>query len=183
MGEHEVARCRAVFLDRDGVIVRATVREGKPYPPATLDELELTEDASQACQLLKQAGFLLVVATNQPDVGRGAQSRTIVEQMHAHLAAQLPIDSIEVCYDAGNAPSEFRKPAPGMLLRASSELGIDLKRSFMVGDRWRDIDCGYVAGCTTIFIDRGYCESLRQPPDYRVSSLLEAANIILESER
>ena len=180
MGEHEVAVLhRAVFLDRDGTVTRAIVRDGKPYAPTTLDEFQLVVDAVEACRRLKAVGFLLVIATNQPDVGRGVQKKEVVEQMHALLLKQLPLDRIEVCYDSGDAPSKFRKPAPGMLLRAARKLGIDLKRSFMVGDRWRDIDCGHVAGCTTILIDYGYREPLRQPPDHRVKSLLDAVSVIL----
>lgn len=176
MGEHEVA---AVFLDRDGVINRAVIRDGLPYSPDTLEEFHLVDDAVEACRRLKAAGFLLVIATNQPDVRRGTQKRAIVESMHARLMRELPIDHIEVCYDSGETPSEFRKPAPGMLLRAARELGIDLQQSFMVGDRWRDVDCGHAAGCTTVFIDCAYREALRQAPDYRVKTLGEAAKVIL----
>lgn len=68
-----------------------------------------------------------------------------------------------------------------MLLGTAEELGIDLRRSWMVGDRWRDIDCGYAAGCRTVFIDYGYAEPLRQPPNCWAKSLAEAANIILMS--
>lgn len=173
---------RAVFLDRDGVINRPIVRDGKPYPPTTPQEFELLPEVAEACQLLKQRGFYLVVVTNQPDVGRGTQSCEAVEQMHARMCALLPmIDRVEVCYDSGKgAPSEFRKPAPGMLLRAAQALDIDLPQSFMVGDRWRDVDCGHAAGCTTIFVDYRYDEALRQQPDFRVASLMEAARLIVE---
>ena len=173
---------RAVFLDRDGVINQPKVVEGKPYPPAAVEEFILLPGVVEACQSLKQAGFLLVVVTNQPDVGCGTLSREAVEAIHAHLCKLLPIDRVEVSYDSGreNPPSEFRKPRPGMLLRAAGELGIDLEKSFMVGDRWRDIDCGHAAGCTTIFIDYGYDEPLRQPPHFRVANLMAAARIILE---
>jgi D-glycero-D-manno-heptose 1,7-bisphosphate phosphatase len=175
---------RAVFLDRDGVINRAVPREGKPYPPASVAEFELLPGVAEACAQLKAAGFLLVVATNQPDVGRGTQRREAVEEMHAAMHAALPIDRVEVCYDRGQgAPSEFRKPAPGMLLRAAHELGIDLAQSWMVGDRWRDIDCGAAAGCRTVFIDHGYDEVLRQPPDFRAANLRDAAEIILAQDR
>jgi D-glycero-D-manno-heptose 1,7-bisphosphate phosphatase len=169
---------KAVFLDRDGTINRAFVREGKPYPPASLSEFELLPDAVDACRVLKSAGFLLIVATNQPDVGRGTSTREAVEEIHAFVSEQLPIDRIEVCYDSGDEPSECRKPRPGMLLRAAGELGIDLKASWMVGDRWRDIDCGQAAGCRTVFIDNGYTEELRARPDFRVTSLMEAAQRI-----
>jgi D-glycero-D-manno-heptose 1,7-bisphosphate phosphatase len=170
---------RAVFLDRDGVLNLPVVREGKPFPPATPEEFELYPDALPACRRLREAGFLLVVATNQPDVGRGTMSRDVVEALHRRLLAELPIDRVEVCYDGGEAPSEFRKPAPGMLLRAARDLGIDLPVSWMVGDRWRDVDCGRAAGCRTAFIDRGYSERLRSPPDFTVGGLAEAAEIIL----
>jgi D-glycero-D-manno-heptose 1,7-bisphosphate phosphatase len=174
-----------VFLDRDGVINRALVRNGRPYPPASIKEFEILPGVAEACAKLKQAGFLLVVATNQPDVGRGTMRLETVETIHAHLRRELPVDRVEVCYHPGQGASECdcRKPRPGMLLRAARELGIDLRRSFMVGDRWRDIDCGHAAGCTTILIDYAYDEALRQPPDHRVKSLREAADMILDLSR
>jgi D-glycero-D-manno-heptose 1,7-bisphosphate phosphatase len=172
----------AVFLDRDGVLSRPIIRDGVPYAASTLEEFILLPETPEACQRLKQAGFLLVVATNQPDVGRGQLDRKVVEAMHAKMRAELPIDRVEVSYDPGGAkePSSDRKPAPGMLLRAARELSIDLARSFMVGDRWRDIDCGHSVGCTTIWIDLGYKEKLRQVPDYTVRSLTEAVEVILQ---
>ncbi len=171
---------RAVFLDRDGVLNRTLEREGKPYPPTALDELEILPGVPEACTLLKKAGFLLVVATNQPDVGRGTLRQEVVEELNAHLCRLLPIDRVEVCYHPGGAVEcDCRKPKPGMLLRAARDLDIDLARSWMIGDRWRDIDCGHAAGCRTVFIDRGYAEALRQAPDFRVRDALEAAAIIL----
>ena len=171
---------RAVFLDRDGVINRPVVRGGKPFPPVTVDEFELLPGIPEACARLRAAGYLLILATNQPDVGRGTLAREIVEAMHAKMTALAPMDRVEVCYDPGQGvPSEFRKPAPGMLLRAAAELGIDLAQSWMVGDRWRDIDCGSRAGCRTVFIDWGYDEELRAQPDFRVANLAEAAAVIL----
>ncbi|MBI5384496.1 MAG: HAD family hydrolase [Verrucomicrobia bacterium] len=174
---------RAVFLDRDGVVNRALERDGKPYPPTSLAEFEILPGVPEACAKLKQAGFLLVVATNQPDVGRGTLAQSVVEEIHAHLRRALPIDRVEVCYHPGGGQSDCdcRKPKPGMLLRAARDLGLDLARSWMVGDRWRDIDCGRAADCRTIFIDYGYAEELKQAPDFRCGSLLEAAEIILSS--
>ena len=172
---------RAVFLDRDGVVNRALERDGLPYPPASLGEFEIFPEVPEACCRLKQAGFLLIVATNQPDVGRGTLKQEIVEKIHAHLMAQLPIDRVEVCYHSGKDDSkcDCRKPKPGMLLRAARELGIDLAQSWMVGDRWRDVDCGHAAGCRTIFIDCGYAEELKQKPDFSAGNLAGAADIIL----
>ena len=172
---------RAVFLDRDGVINRALERESKPYPPRSLDEFEILPGVAAACEKLKRGGYLLVVATNQPDVGRGTMAKELVETIHAEMCRQLPIDRVEVCFHPGQGKSacDCRKPKPGMLLRAARELGIDLKESWMVGDRWRDVDCGHAAGCRTIFIDRGYAEELRQKPHFSAGNLAKAADIIL----
>jgi len=172
---------RAVFLDRDGVINKAIVRDGKPYPPTCLEEFAILDGVPEALSQLKAHWFSLIVATNQPDVGRGTLAKDIVEQMHAKMCQDLPIDRVEVCYHPGGAEySAFRKPAPGMLLRAARELGINLEQSYMIGDRWRDIDCGAAAGCKTIFIDCGYDETLRRQPDFRAANLTEAVKIILE---
>jgi D-glycero-D-manno-heptose 1,7-bisphosphate phosphatase len=172
---------KAVFLDRDGVINRALERDGKPYPPTSLGELEILPGVPEACARLKAAGFLLVVATNQPDVGRGTLRQEVVDAIHAHLCRVLPIDRVEVCYHpGGQTVCDCRKPKPGMLLRAARELDIELSQSWMVGDRWRDIDCGHAAGCRTIFVDYGYAETLRAPPGFTCRSLLEATGIILQ---
>lgn len=174
----------AVFLDRDGVINRPVVRAGLPYPPGTVEEFDIYEDVPEGCRRLKAAGFVLVVATNQPDVGRGTQSREQVEAIHATMRAALPeIERVEVSYDPGGAgiAAPRRKPAPGMLLDAAGALGIELTRSFMIGDRWRDIDCGHAANCRTIFLDRGYREELRTVPDWTVGSFAEAVAIILDA--
>lgn len=174
---------RAVFLDRDGVINQTRVIEGKPYPPLTTEEFIILPGVPEACEKLKAAGYLLVVATNQPDVGRGTLKQEVVEMIHAYMCQRLPIDRVEVCYHAGRGTSSCtcRKPRPGMLLSAAEALSIEIGQSWMVGDRWRDIDCGHAAGCRTLFIDYGYDEPLKQQPDYRVKSLLEAAEIILKS--
>jgi D-glycero-D-manno-heptose 1,7-bisphosphate phosphatase len=172
---------RAVFLDRDGVINRPVVIDGKPYPPRSPAEFELLPGVTEACSRLRAAGFLLVVVTNQPDVGRGTLDRAIVETIHAEMRRRLPIDLVKVCYHAGEKygePCVCRKPKPGMLLEAARELGIDLAMSFMVGDRWRDIDCGKRAGCRTVFIDWNYDEPLREVPDLRAGSLLDAARLL-----
>ena len=184
-GKRKAEMHRAVFLDRDGVINRALERESKPFPPRSLDEFEILPEVPGACAKLKAAGYLLVVATNQPDVGRGTLQQQTVEKIHAHMMTQLPIDRVEVCYHSGKGASDCacRKPKPGMLLNAARELGIDLAQSWMVGDRWRDVDCGHAAGCRTIFINCGYAEELRQKPDFSAGNLAEAADIILRESK
>jgi D-glycero-D-manno-heptose 1,7-bisphosphate phosphatase len=171
---------RAVYLDRDGVLNRAVVRDGKPYPPATPAELEILPGVPQALARLRSAGFRLVVLTNQPDVGRGTMPIETVKAIHACMAAALPLDAIEVCLHGGHEACDCRKPRPGMLLRDGAAYGIDLRRSFIVGDRWRDIDAGAAAGCRTILIDAGYDERApTYPPDHVCGSLTEAADWIL----
>jgi D-glycero-D-manno-heptose 1,7-bisphosphate phosphatase len=176
----------AVFLDRDGTLNRQIIRDGRPFPPANLDQFALFPDVPAACAQLAAAGFALVVATNQPDVGRGTQSRAMVEAMHTRLRAWVPaIEHIEVCYASGldksAPPDRRRKPEPGMLVDAALALDLDLSRSWIVGDRWRDIDCGRRAGVRTVFIDFGYAEELGEPPDFTVRSFAEAAAVILKS--
>jgi len=182
MGKHEVAR-RAVFLDRDGVINRVAVRNGTPHPPSHVEEFELYDDVPDGCARLKAANFLLVVITNQPDVGRGTQSRETVEAMNLKMKLALPLlDRIEVCYHAGGRygqPCDCRKPRPGLILRAAAELNIDPKTSYVIGDRWRDVDCARAAGCHAIFIQREYKESLREAPDFTVANFNEAVSAVL----
>ena len=180
MGIHEVTR--AVFLDRDGVLNQSVVRHGTPHPPAGLDELAIYPDASEALRRLKQAGYLLIVVTNQPDIARGTQSRTAVDQINAAIGAVLPIDEFVVCAhdDAANCPC--RKPKPGMVLEAAARHAVDLRQSFLIGDRWRDIDCGASAGVRTVLIDRGYGERAPEhAPDFVAESLSGAAEWILSN--
>ncbi|WP_341679160.1 HAD family hydrolase [Niveibacterium sp. SC-1] len=169
---------RAVFLDRDGVINRAIVRTGKPYPPASLDDLEILPGVAQAPATLKAAGFRLIVVTNQPDVARGATPKELVESINAKLSAELPLDSVLTCWHDSAEQCDCRKPKPGLLLDGASKFGIDLAESFMIGDRWRDVEAGRRAGCKTIFIDYGYAEQQPESCDLRVGSVLEAARII-----
>jgi D-glycero-D-manno-heptose 1,7-bisphosphate phosphatase len=172
----------AVFLDRDGVLNRAVVRQGKPYPPESIAELELLPRVPEALRLLRGAGFRLFVVTNQPDVGSGKQTRAVVEKMHASLRAMLPLDDIRVCYhvDADGCPC--RKPKPGMLLDAARDWGVALVDSVMIGDRWRDIEAGKAAGCRTILVGTGYDERRPAGFDVSVPSLIEASQLILSGE-
>jgi transaldolase len=170
---------QAIFLDRDGVINRAIVRDGKPYPPAGLDELEILQDVPLALRKLKEAGYRLIVVTNQPDVARGKQSKSVVEQIHKKLFDVLPIDDILVCYHDDSDQCDCRKPAPGLLFRAAKQYDIDLNSSFMIGDRWRDIQAGQSAGCTTIWIDCHYDEPHQVQPHWQVASFADAAKVIL----
>lgn len=172
----------AVFLDRDGTLNVPVVTAGLPEPPRSLAAFQLFADAAPGCRALAETGYVLVVVTNQPDVGRGTLSAEVVEAQHRQLRQWIPeLARIEVCYDSGRDPATAtprRKPEPGMIHDAAHALGLDLRHSWMIGDRWRDVDCGHRAGVRTVFIDLGHAESLRSPPDFTVRSFAEAVEVV-----
>ncbi|MBT3765037.1 MAG: HAD family hydrolase [Rhodospirillaceae bacterium] len=172
---------QAVFLDRDGVLNRSLVRDGKPYPPNSLDELEILPGVEDACGSLKNARFILVCVTNQPDLARGTQSLEVVEEINQTLKEKLGLDDVRVCPHDGADGCDCRKPKPGHLLDAARDFDIDLTSSIMVGDRWRDIEAGQNAGCRTVFIDYGYDEQQPIDPDHVCSDLQGAVSWILEN--
>jgi D-glycero-D-manno-heptose 1,7-bisphosphate phosphatase len=170
---------RAVFLDRDGVLNEAVIRAGKPYPPASVAELVIAPEIKPALLLLRNAGFLLIVVSNQPDVSRGKTAKEDIEAINATLCSQLPLDEIRTCYHDDADQCSCRKPAPGMLLEAALAHKLDLSACFIVGDRWRDVEAGFRAGCKTVFLDRGYREKRPAHADGIVRSLPEAVAWIL----
>lgn len=174
-----VSMIRAIFLDRDGVLNRPFIRDGKSFPPMRLADFQLLEGVDVACKLLKQAGFLLVVVTNQPDVATGKQTLSVVQAMHLKLRSLLPVDDIFVCYHTDQHNCACRKPRPGMLLDAAQRHQVSLSHSFMIGDRWRDVQAGQSAGCSCFFIDYHYREKRPDGRFQSVSSLLEAAHLVL----
>jgi len=173
----------AVFLDRDGVLNEPIILNGKPYPPRDLNELIITRGAGAALEELKRQGFLLIVVTNQPDIARGKVNRADVDQINARLAAILPLDAFEVCEHDDKEQCDCRKPKPGMILRAREKFGVDLAGSFMVGDRWRDIEAGRRAGCRTILIGSGYGETFPFAPTVTHTSLPGAVSWIIRQSQ
>jgi D-glycero-D-manno-heptose 1,7-bisphosphate phosphatase len=175
-------RRAAVFLDRDGVLNRTTVRDGTPYPPMTMDEVEILPGVREALERLANAGLALIVVTNQPDVARGVQSRETVEQINAYIARQLPmLTAFYVCFHDNADGCNCRKPGPGMLMQAAADHRIDLSQSFMVGDRWSDIVAGAAVGCKTFLLDVPYSQCHRCTPTHVVADLTDAAERILRS--
>ena len=169
----------AVFLDRDGVLNEAVVRDGKPYPPQSPDEVVVVPGMAAACDRLRETGFVLVVVTNQPDVARGRQSASTVAAINSVLRHAVNVDAVYVCPHDNADGCPCRKPKPGMLLAAADDLWLDLERSFMVGDRWSDIAAGRSAGCATVYIDNGYQEQEPNAPDHAVGNPVEAVDWIL----
>ena len=170
---------RAVFLDRDGVINRVELRDGRPHPPSSVDCLEILPGVPEAVQALCGAGFRIIVVTNQPGVATGAQQREAVEEINSYIQRTLAIKHFKVCYHVDEDGCPCRKPKPGMLVEAAREWSLDLGHSFMVGDRWRDVAAGKAAGCSTILIESGYSDRRAENPDAVVFSLLEASRIIV----
>jgi D-glycero-D-manno-heptose 1,7-bisphosphate phosphatase len=170
---------RAVFLDRDGVLNAAAVVDGVPHPPRSVEETEILPGVPEACSRLHEAGFLLVMVTNQPDVARGQTSAETVQEINAAVSKAARIDDVRVCFHDDAEACNCRKPNPGMLLDASRDLGLELSRSFLVGDRWRDIEAGRRAGVTTVLVDYGYEESKGVSPAKTVRDLEEASEWII----
>ncbi|WP_448951159.1 D-glycero-alpha-D-manno-heptose-1,7-bisphosphate 7-phosphatase [Labrys neptuniae] len=178
------AKKPAVFLDRDGVLVIPTFRDGRSFAPTSLEDFEIYPDARDCLDRLKAAGFLLVVATNQPDVGKGLVARGVVDEMHRRLLAALPLDGIKVCFHRQDEGCLCRKPQPYLLLEAAHEMDIDLSASIMIGDRASDIEAGRAAGCHTIHIDWGYtAEPAPKDVDIVAANLTEAIDRLLTCRR
>lgn len=174
---------RAVFLDRDGVLNENLVEGGSLVPPRRVEDFRLIEGVVEAVESLRASGFKLVVVTNQPDIARGTLDLSSLEAIHAELARRLPLDGIEFCPHDDQDACGCRKPKPGMLLRAGRRLGVDFGCSYMIGDRWRDIDAGRAAGCRTILVGYSGRETLNTDPDERFGSLAEAARAIMADGR
>lgn len=174
----------AVFLDRDGVLNEPVVIDGRPHPPASADDVIVRPDTIEACERLHNAGLLLVVVTNQPDIARGQQTWEGVDAINSELRRRLPLDDVRVCPHDDKDHCSCRKPAPGLLVDGANAWNIDLGRSVMVGDRWRDVEAGRRAGCAVVLIRRGYAEG---PPlanaDLIVTALNEAVPWILKTTK
>jgi D-glycero-D-manno-heptose 1,7-bisphosphate phosphatase len=176
---YERPKAPCVFLDRDGVLNKVRLVDGNPHPPRSASELEIISSSVEACQRLRQAGYLLVVVSNQPDVARGTETLAGVKALNDLVGSRVAVDEFVVCPHDDADGCDCRKPAPGMLTAAAERLNIDLRRSFMVGDRWRDVEAGQRAGCRTVFIDRSYAEGEPRAPDLIVDELFEAVPFLL----
>jgi D-glycero-D-manno-heptose 1,7-bisphosphate phosphatase len=170
---------KAIFLDRDGVINQAKIIDGKPYSPNSIDELILLPKVFDALKILKKAGFFLFVITNQPDVSRGFVKKKSIEKIHKFLKKIFPIDDIFVCFHDDDENCNCRKPNPGNIYKAIKKYNIDISSSFIIGDRWKDIEAGKKVGCKTIFIDYNYKEKRPVSFDFKVNSLYDASKIII----
>jgi D-glycero-D-manno-heptose 1,7-bisphosphate phosphatase len=169
---------KAIFLDADGVLNIAIIKDGKPAAPTSLAELKIPDEVKPSLMRLKAAGYLLICVTNKPDIARGLMTQADVDSIYAKIRQDLPLDDVFICYVE---ESDCYKPKPGLLLTAKNKYDIELTLSYMIGDRWSDVKAGQNAGCKTIWIDRGYInEKQPDPPaDYTAQSLAEATQWIL----
>jgi D-glycero-D-manno-heptose 1,7-bisphosphate phosphatase len=172
---------RVVFLDRDGVLNKAFPEGGTTRPPMSVAELQLLPGVREALARLRDAGFDLVVVTNQPDVARGKQTRAAVEEINAKLSAELPILDVFACYHDGPDKCSCRKPKPGLLLAAAEKWNLDLPGAFLIGDRWSDIVAAHAAGCRAVLIDTPFSNAERCAPDHVAPDVTGAVDWILET--
>jgi D-glycero-D-manno-heptose 1,7-bisphosphate phosphatase len=168
---------KCFFFDRDGVLNKSIVKKGKPYSPVKMSELIIDEDAADIIKYLKSKNFLIIVVTNQPDVKRKKVTKDFINSIHKHLKKNLKFDDLYVCYEDNNN-SFYRKPKPGMLFSAKKKWKIDLSRSFLIGDRSKDIKAGLSAGVKTVFLDNDYEEKKPMFSHYRIKRLKEIKKII-----
>ncbi|HUX11826.1 MAG TPA: HAD-IIIA family hydrolase [Spirochaetia bacterium] len=168
----------ALFLDRDGVLIESVVVDGKPYPAPDVKAVRFVPGAAQLCSTARELGFRLVCVTNQPDVARGTTARETVEEINRFVGEKLGIEDFRVCFHDDADRCQCRKPAPGLLLAAARDHDLDLAASYMIGDRWKDIEAGKRAGCRTIFVDYHYDEAVKSEPDFRISRVADARAIL-----
>lgn len=167
---------KAIFLDRDGVVNKTKIIKGKPYAPRNLNDFHIYKYVYKSIKILKDEGFLIFIITNQPDVGNNLVDIKIVEQMNNVILNALDIDDIFVCYHSQSANCKCRKPKPYFLFLASQEYGVDLKKSYIIGDRYSDIKTGYNAGCKSVFIDRNYKETSKYN-NYEFNNIFKTKNL------
>jgi D-glycero-D-manno-heptose 1,7-bisphosphate phosphatase len=171
-------RGRAVFLDRDGVVNKVILRGGKPFSPRNLGEFVFTDGIQETVSILKRNGYKTILVSNQPDIARGHITQDVLDKMMQRVSEEILLDDIFVCPHEDDHHCACRKPKPGMILEAAKKWKIDLRASYVIGDTWKDMEAGKTAGCKTILLDAVYNRDVRS--DFRVTSLIEAVDIILE---
>jgi D-glycero-D-manno-heptose 1,7-bisphosphate phosphatase len=173
---------KAAFLDRDGVLNNIIIKDGLPYSPSKYDEFKILPGVKDSITKLKKMEFRCIVVTNQPDVSRGKIKKETVVKMNNYLNKELELDDIFVCFHDDIDKCNCRKPKPGLIFEAAKKWNINLKKSYMIGDRWKDIDAGTSSGCKTIFLNNNYKEKVKSEPNFTCENLLKAVNLIEKNE-
>ena len=169
---------RAIFLDRDGTLNKAFIKNGLPFSPLSFSEFEILPGIKESILRFKKLNFVCLLVTNQPDVSRGKIKKNVVIQMNRLLKSEVKLDDIFVCYHDDLDNCECRKPKPGLLLDAGKKWNINLNKSYMIGDRWKDVQAGINAGCKTIFINNNYKENKEVKANFTTDTLLSAVHIL-----
>jgi D-glycero-D-manno-heptose 1,7-bisphosphate phosphatase len=170
---------RAIFLDRDGIINEVVFRGEnniKPIAPWGIEEFKLIQNIKSPLIKLRKMEFHLFIVTNQPDISKGILKRSTVKKMNDIILNELPIDEIMVCPHIDSDDCKCRKPKPGMIKTLAQKWGINLNDSFLIGDNWKDIESGKLAGCSTILVDKFYNKSVQA--EYRVKNLIMSTDVI-----
>jgi D-glycero-D-manno-heptose 1,7-bisphosphate phosphatase len=147
-------RVPAVFLDRDGVLNEVVHDDGVVRGPGGVTDLVVLPETRPALDRLRARGFLLIVVTNQPDIARGRTTQRAVDEIHDLLRTTLAVDDVLVCPHDGREGCRCRKPRPGMLEDAASRHAVDLRRSWLIGDRWVDLAAARAAGVAPVLLER-----------------------------
>jgi D-glycero-D-manno-heptose 1,7-bisphosphate phosphatase len=173
-----VNKNKAIFFDRDGVLNKTLLKNGKPYAPRNIKDFKIISDAYSILSYLKSLNYLMFVVTNQPDVGNGYMDKIIVEEMHEMILDQLPIQEIFTCYHSQKDNCSCRKPKTGMLEKAHKKFNLNIKDCFIVGDRFSDIEAGQKFKFQTVMIGTGYGEKPLAKPDFNIDKLEDLRSII-----
>ena len=175
-----VIKKKAVFLDRDGVLNKPKIIKGKSYAPLKVKDFKLYPNVKKLCKSLKNKKYLLIIVTNQPDIKKGKISVNDLNIMHKKLYKSINYDGIYYC-TAISKSSRFKKPNVGMFKKAIKEHKIDLSKSYMIGDRYSDIEAAKKIKCKSIFINRKYKEKMPNTQLINVKSFSQAAKFILNA--
>lgn len=167
-----------IFIERDGVLNRVRVERQHQVTPLTLDEYHVNVEVRGLLQKLKDAGFVLIVTTNQPGLSRGYQSRRELDLMHERLRCSLPVDDILVCAHDEADYCPCRKPKPGLLIEGTFKWQLDLARSFVISNKWQDAEAARMAGCTSLLIQSPWVGSGHH--DFVLPDLTKVVDKILQ---
>jgi len=173
---------KCVFLDRDGVINLPIVINKKPYSPRRIEEFIFTSEIKNLISKVVNHGYKVIVITNQPDIASGDLSESLLNYFHQRIIDEMLVDDIFVCKHLSSDNCNCRKPKPGLILEAALKHKINLKESFFIGDRWKDVDAANNVECHSIFIDYGYREKLKTVPKNCVKNLNAAFEVILSKK-
>tara|TARA_Y100000996_G_C22342075_1_gene569100 strand:+ start:206 stop:739 length:534 start_codon:yes stop_codon:yes gene_type:complete len=164
---------KAFFFDRDGILNKVILKKNKPYSPRYPKQVVKNYEILKLIKLLKKKKFKKIIITNQPDIKTGKLTKHSLRTINNDIKLFFSIDDIFVCTHNKFDKCHCRKPKIGMIKLAEKKWNLDLKKSYLIGDRWKDIDAGNKAGCKTIYIDYNYDEKKPKKPIYSFKSLTQ----------